>query len=312
LYRRQGLKRLLEGICPGRVKQGEPLNLYTTLRIGGKADWLIEPKSNSEVEQLLETADGEGVPWFVLGRGSNLLVSDQGVRGMVFHLASPRLPKVLKQFKNGRVLIEVEAGFSLPGLVRFGTLNGLKGLEFLAGIPGSIGGAWAMNAGSSGKEIKDITSWLTIISPLRPVVRKGKKQLPFGYRALKLDPGEVILSGGILLSPGDKAGIQTETRRLWSQRRTAQPLNRPSCGSVFKNPPGDYAGRLIEQVGLKGTKKGEAQISTKHANFIVNRGEAKARDVLYLMNLIRIRVRDQFGILLEPEVHLWGCRLKDI
>jgi UDP-N-acetylmuramate dehydrogenase len=310
LYRHQGLKRLLEGVCPGRVKQREPLSSYTTIRIGGRTDWLIQPGNISEVKKLLEIVKAENISWFVLGRGSNLLVSDQGVRGVVFHLSSPRLPIIIKRFKNDQTLLEVEAGFPLSSLVRYGINNQLRGLEFLAGIPGSIGGAWAMNAGSYGKEIKEITDYLKTVSSEGRVIRKGKKHLNFGYRTLKLEPGEIILSGGIKLSNGDAEKIRIETRRFWSQRRAAQPLNQPSCGSVFKNPPGDFAGRLIEKTGLKGVQRGGAQISTCHANFILNQGEARAKDVLYLMNLIRKRVRERFGLLLEPEVRLWGCELK--
>jgi UDP-N-acetylmuramate dehydrogenase len=264
------------------------------------------------MKQLLDLVKAEKIPWFVLGRGSNLLVSDRGVRGMVFQLSSPRPPISIKRFKKGQTLLEVEAGFSLSRLVRFGIDNRLRGLEFLAGIPGSIGGAWAMNAGSYGKEIKEITAYLKIISSQGRVIRKGKKQLGFGYRTLRLESGEVILSGGIKLASGDRENIQKETRRLWSQRRASQPLDRPSCGSVFKNPPGDFAGRLIEKTGLKGVQRGGAQVSTRHANFIVNQGEARARDVLYLIDLIRAQVRQKSGVLLEPEVRLWGCSLKEI
>jgi UDP-N-acetylmuramate dehydrogenase len=264
------------------------------------------------MKQLLDIVEGEKIPWFVLGRGSNLLVSDRGVRGIVFQLSSPGPPKIINRYKNDQVLLEVEAGFPLLSLVRFGIDHQLRGLEFLAGIPGSIGGAWAMNAGSYGKEIKDITSYLKIISSRGRVIRKGKKQLLFSYRTLKMEPGEVILCGGFKLSSGDGENIEKETRSLWSQRRAAQPLNRPSCGSVFKNPPGDFAGRLIEKSGLKGVQRGGAQVSTRHANFIVNQGGARAKDVLSLMNLIRARVRQQSGVLLEPEVRLWGCSLKDM
>jgi UDP-N-acetylenolpyruvoylglucosamine reductase len=264
------------------------------------------------MKKLLDVVKAQNIPWFVLGQGSNLLVSDRGVRGIVIQCSSPRMPKPIKRFKDGQILMEVEAAFPLSRLVGFGIKNQLRGLEFLAGIPGSIGGAWAMNAGSYGKEIKDITAYLKTVTSEGRLIRKGKKQLCFGYRTLKLEPGEVIMAGGIKLSSGDAESIQKETRRLWTQRRAAQPLNRPSCGSVFKNPPGDFAGRLIEKAGLKGVQKGGAQVSNRHANFIVNQGEARAKDVLFLMNLIRTRVRKQFGIFLEPEVRLWGCSLKEI
>lgn len=312
MSRQQGLRHLLEKICPGRVKAKELLGPYTTLQIGGKADWFIQPQNILEIRRLLELVRAHEIPWFVLGQGSNLLVSDRGVRGLVIHLTSSRLPIKMSRQKNGRVLLEIEAGVPLARVVRFGIKHQLEGLEFLAGIPGSMGGAWAMNAGSYGKEIKDITAYLKMINGEGRLVRKGKRLLSFSYRKLRLEPGELILSGGLTISTGEGRTIQEETRRLWSFRKTAQPLNYPSCGSVFKNPPGDFAGRLIEEAGLKGVSKGKAQISSRHANFIINLGGARAQDVLSLMNLIRTRVRNQYGLLLEPEVHLWGCALREI
>jgi UDP-N-acetylmuramate dehydrogenase len=246
LYRQQGLKQLFESICPGRVKQGELIGPYTTLRIGGKADWFIQPKDSSELKQLLEVGRSRNIPWFVLGRGSNLLVSDRGVRGLVIHVTSPRQGIKIKPLKNTKVLLEVEAGVPLSRLVRWGLKNHFKGLEFLAGIPGSVGGAWAMNAGSYGKEIKELTFYLKVFTPGGGVVRKGKGHLLFSYRNLNLSPGEIILSGGLKVSLGETEDVQQETRRLWSQRRSTQPLDRASCGSVFKNPPGAFAGELIE------------------------------------------------------------------
>ena len=302
----------MERICPGRVKRGEPLAPYTTLRIGGKADWFIQPQDNSELGQVLDLAEDRNIPWFVLGQGSNLLVSDRGVRGLVIHLSSPRQGIKTKTLRNSQVLLEVEAGVPLSRLVLWGIKNHWKGLEFLAGIPGSVGGAWAMNAGSYGKEIKELTTYLKFISPGGRVVRKRKKQLFFGYRHLKLEPGEIIISGGLRVSLGEAETVQQEIRRLRSQRRITQPLGQSSCGSIFKNPPGAFAGELIEKAGLKGVERGMARISSRHANFIVNQGMARANDVLSLMNLIRTRVRRQFGILLEPEVRLWGCTLKEL
>ncbi len=302
----------MEEICPGRIKRGEPLGPYTTLRIGGKADWFIEVGKPTEMGRLLEVAQSRDIPWFVLGRGSNLLVADRGVRGVVIRLTAPRQGIKVNPLKNNQVHLEVEAGVHLSRLVGWGLKNHLKGLEFLAGIPGSVGGAWAMNAGSYGKEMKDVTTYLKIVSPGGGMVQKKRKQLSFGYRNLKLEPGEVILSGGLKVSLGEAEAIEQETRRLWAQRRSAQPLGQASCGSVFKNPPGSFAGELIEKAGLKGVEKGMAQISPRHANFIINRGGARAGDVLFLMNLIRARVRKQFRILLEPEIRLWGCALKEL
>lgn len=302
----------METICPGRVKQKEPLGPYTTMRIGGKADWLIEPQTLLEMKKLKETAEEYALSWKVLGQGSNLLVSDRGVRGLVIHLASSTSPIKMTPLKNGQVLLEIGAGIPLARVVNYGLRHHLEGLEFLTGIPGSLGGAWAMNAGSYGKEMKDITAYLKIFSQDGRLVRKGKRQLSFSYRRLKLEPEEIIFSGGLMVTPAEGRKIQQEIRNRWAQRRSTQPLNRPSCGSIFKNPPGDFAGRLIEQAGLKGMERGKARISSHHANFIINQGGARARDVLNLMNLIRRRVRKQFGVLLEPEVCLWGCSLKEV
>jgi UDP-N-acetylmuramate dehydrogenase len=294
------------------VAQRVPLGPYTTLKVGGKADWFIRVDRTEELRTLLPLLGDRHIPWHVLGKGSNVLVSDHGVRGVVLCLASSKEPLEVKHLKNGRILLELAAGMPLPHLVQWGIKNEVQGLEFLAGIPGSLGGAWAMNAGSHGKEIKDLTTSLQTVSPEGQMARRGKRQLCFGYRFLRLEAGTIILSGALSLSAGDGAGIRREARRLWTQRRARQPLGQPSCGSVFKNPPGDFAGRLIEKAGLKGVNKRGAQISSLHANFIINRGDAKASDVLYLMNLIRSRVRAQFGVLLEPEVHLWGCSLKEM
>jgi len=312
LSRKARLKALWEGVCPGRVKENEPLGPYTTLKIGGPAEWLIEPLNERETERIIALARGEKVPWRVLGQGSNLLVSDKGIKGLVIRLWSREKPRVVRTFSDGGVLVEVTAGYSLSNLVRYGIREGLGGLEFLVGIPGSVGGAWAMNAGSYGRQIGDLTHYLITLSPKGTLTRKGKKDLAFAYRSLDLEPGEIILSGGLKLKVRPREEIRRETKRLWSSRKNTQPWDRPSCGSVFKNPPGGFAARLIEEAGLKGRKKGGAQISEVHANFIVNLGGAKAGDVVALMNRIRRRVWSRFGIVLEPEVKLWGCRLKPL
>jgi UDP-N-acetylmuramate dehydrogenase len=282
------------------------------MRIGGRADWFIEPQTISEWKQLLELVKVRDIPRFILGRGSNVLVSDRGVRGLVIHLSSVQPPQITRRFKSGLVHLEVGAGLPLSRLIRWGIKNQVKGLEFLTGIPGSMGGAWAMNAGSYGRETKGITLYLNLISSEGRIIRKRKKQLKFSYRCLELESGEIVHSGGLGLSLGKAGTIKKEARSLWSQRKMTQPFNRPSCGSVFKNPSGNFAGRLIEEAGLKGIEKGGARISEVHANFIVNQGGARAVDVLYLMNLMRTQVLKRFGVLLEPEVRLWGCALKEL
>lgn len=287
----------------------EPLAPLTTWKIGGKADWLVAPKNTLEVQHLLAVGRDCRLPCFFLGAGSNILVGDRGVRGIVIHL-TPFLNWIKPRKRSGRVLsLEIGAGTPLSAVIRYGVKQSLAGLEFLAGIPGSLGGAWALNAGSEGREIKDLTRSLILIDSRGQVIKRTREALDFGYRRLTLNPGEVIVSGLLKVALGNRVEIAREMRALVKKRRVAQPWQYPSCGSVFKNPPGDYAGRLIEAAGLKGRQQGEAQVSWRHANFIVNRGQARAGDVLRLMRVIRQRVQRQSGILLEPEVRFWGCSL---
>jgi UDP-N-acetylmuramate dehydrogenase len=306
---RRQVQQILEALCPGRVKIREPLAPLTTWKIGGKADWLVAPKDAIEVQQLLAVGRDYRLPCYFLGAGSNILVGDQGVRGIVIHL-TPFLNWIKPRTRSGRVLsLEIGAGTLLSAVIRCGVKESLTGLEFLVGIPGSLGGAWALNAGSQGREIKDLTRSLNIIDSRGQIMKRSRKALDFSYRRLALNPGEVIVSGLLKVVPGNREEIVRKMRALVKKRRAAQPWRYPSCGSVFKNPPGDYAGRLIEAAALKGRRQGEAQVSWRHANFIVNRGQAQARDVLRLMRVIRQRVQRQSGVLLEPEVRFWGCSL---
>jgi UDP-N-acetylmuramate dehydrogenase len=306
---RRQIRQILEALCPGRVKIREPLAPLTTWKIGGKADWLVAPKDAIEVQQLLAVGRDYQLPCYFLGAGSNILVGEGGVRGLVIHL-TPFLKWIEPRKRSGRVhSLEIGAGTLLSSVIRYGITHSLTGLEFLVGIPGSLGGAWALNAGSQGREIKDLTRSLNIIDSRGQLRRHTRKTLDFGYRRLTLNPEEVIVSGLLKVAPGNREAIAREMRALVKRRRAAQPWKYPSCGSVFKNPPGDYAGRLIEVAGLKGWQQGEAQVSWRHANFIVNRGQARARDVIRLMRVIRQRVQRQSGILLEPEVRFWGCSL---
>ena len=279
----------------------------TTWKIGGKADWLVAPKDALEVQHLLAVGRDYRLPCYFLGAGSNILVGDRGVQGIVIHL-TPFLSWIKPRKRSGRIVsVEIGAGTLLSGLVRYGLRQSLVGLEFLVGIPGSLGGAWALNAGSHGREMKDLTRSLTLIDSEGQLVKRLRKALDFGYRRLALNPGEVIVSGHLKVTSGNQEDIARRLRTLVEKRRTSQPWQSPSCGSVFRNPPGEFAGQLIEAAGLKGRQQGGAQVSSRHANFIINRGQARAKDVLGLMRTIRRRVFRRSGILLEPEVHFWGC-----
>jgi UDP-N-acetylmuramate dehydrogenase len=272
-----------------RVRFDVPMSRHTSLRVGGPADAHATPGDRRELATLLGVCAEHALPHTVLGHGFNTVVLDGGIEGVVLQLSRFRL----LEERPGQ-LLRVEAGVSHSQLTRFCTRHGLSGLEFGAGIPGTVGGWMAMNAGIAEREIGEAT-------------RLPRTTLEFRYRDLRgLAPGSVIVSGLLEVVPTDPAVVRTEVERLLAKRAASQPLQVPSCGSVFKNPQGDYAGRLIEAAGLKGERAGDAEISELHANFIANRGRARAADVLALIERARERVAREFGIELEPEVHVLG------
>jgi UDP-N-acetylmuramate dehydrogenase len=299
----------LEAVCPGRVRSGEPLAPFTTWKIGGPAQWLVAPQDREELILVLRLLAESGRPWRILGRGSNVLVGDRGVSGAVVYLGPCWSWIKARERSAGTVHLDVGAGTALTEIVRYGLQNALTGMEFLVGIPGSAGGAWTMNAGSHGREMQDLTVSLTLVTAEGKTLQRNRAALGFGYRRLDLDPGSVIVSGVLHAARGVKEETARQLRALLELRKKTQPWTEPSGGSVFRNPPGDSAGRLIEASGCKGLIRGEAQVSEKHANFIVNRGRARARDVLSLMATVRKKVYEHSGVLLAPEVRLWGCAL---
>jgi len=283
----------------GRIALNEPLSKYTSYRIGGPADFYFEPADKDDVIALVQYLHERAIKFFVIGNGSNLLVSDSGVRGVVLNLE-----RGLNQLKTDGELVYAESGARLTKFVDFCIQLGLKGVEMLAGIPGTVGGGVIMNAGAYGGEISDFLSEVEIIREGKVECIK-KEAAQFAYRRSGL-VRDVVLSASFKLQPGDKAEMMKRRRELLIKRNESQPLNFPNSGSIFKNPEGNYAAKLIEQAGLKGSVHGHAQISEKHGNFIVNTGGAFASDVIELMRLARTTVRQQCGILLEPEVKLIG------
>jgi UDP-N-acetylmuramate dehydrogenase len=296
---RAGLRELLGE----RVRFDAPLARHTSLRVGGPADALAAPRDRAELARLLELCARHRLAHLVLGHGFNTLVLDGGVDGVVVQLAKLRRIEA----RPGPVLF-AEAGVSHRQLVNFCVERGLAGLEFGAGIPGTLGGWLAMNAGIPEREIGDAVREIEVMSPTGEKTRRlARGSLEFRYRALRgLAPGSVIVSALLDVAAADAGVVRAEVARLLAKRAASQPLDVPSCGSVFKNPPGDYAGRLIEAAGLKGERVGDAEISPVHANFIANRGRARAADVLALIETARERVAKEFGIELEPEVRILG------
>lgn len=283
----------------GKIALQEPLSKYTSFRIGGPADIYLEPADKGDLVALIISLQQQQVPFTIIGKGSNMLVSDEGIRGAVINLEYG-----LSGIKVQDDIVMVEAGMAMARFVDFCVQRGLKGVEMLPGIPGTIGGAIMMNAGAYGGEISD---HLVDVEVLRAgeVVRVRKADAGFSYRRSGFQ-GDVILGATFKLPSGDKGEIMNLRRELLLKRNRAQPINMPNSGSMFKNPEGTYAAKLIEEAGLKGTRRGNAQISEKHGNFIVNLGNACANDVLELIELARRTVLERTGISLELEVKLVG------
>ncbi|HEX9020799.1 MAG TPA: UDP-N-acetylmuramate dehydrogenase, partial [Nitrospirota bacterium] len=241
--------------------------------------------------------------------GTNLLVRDGGFRGVLISLQRMNAIEIEREYRSvGGIFAAVKAqgGAALPGLTLFVAEQGLSGLEFAAGIPGTVGGAVCMNAGTAAGEIGDMIDSVTLISPDGGVVARGREEMGFGYRTSNVPDGHVILDARMILRRDDPEKIKARMKNLLDKRKEHQPFGMPSAGSVFKNPPGESAGRLIEAAGLKGRAIGGARVSEKHANFIVNTGKATAADVLGLMEIVRQTVLDVRGVRLEPEIKIIG------
>ena len=302
----QNALKELHKLVRGKILCNVPLSRYTSLRVGGPAEIMIYPLNIMELQKVINFSRIHKVPYFILGRGTNLLIKDGGVRGIVIKLSrSFKKIKVVETLRNHTRLL-VEAGVSLRRLLNFSAEKGLSGLEFLSGIPGSTGGALWMNSGAYGRQMQDVTESLTLMTPKAEVVEKKRAQLNFDYRQLRLPTGTIIMNALIRTKQGNPKKITAEIEKNKKRRSKNQPLNLPSAGSVFKNPPGKSAGRLVEQAGIKGFQVGEAKISEKHANFIINRGNATAEDILSLMEIMQNRVYQATGIRLESEIKIAG------
>lgn len=297
------LRTKLEARLGSSVRFDVPLARLTSLRVGGPADAVVTPADRAGLCAALRLLAAHRVAHFVIGGGFNSLATDAPIAGVVVQVS--RLRK-LEERPGGR--LRVEAGVSHSQLTRFCCERGFSGLEFGAGIPGSIGGWLAMNAGIPDREVGARVVEIEVASPSgRRITHVPAQRLHFTYRSLRgLAPGSVIVSALLAIERTDPARVRAEVDALLARRGQTQPLSVPSCGSVFKNPPGDYAGRLIEAAGLKGCRVGGAQISPVHANFIANTGGATASDVLALIDLAKERVLAHSGARLEREVRILG------
>ena len=284
----------------GILLENEPLAKYTSWRVGGPAQHMYIPEDKADLIAFVATLPKDE-PLYWIGLGSNLLVRDGGIRGTVINTRS-RL-KDMRLIDSNRVY--VEAGVPCAHVARFCSDLGLTGAEFLAGIPGTMGGALRMNAGAFGGETWAIVDSVEMINPNGEVIERTHQEFEIAYRSVKGLADEWFLSAQLLLQTGNSEASLQHIKALLERRNASQPTNRPTCGSVFKNPPGDHAARLIEACGLKGYAIGGAVVSEKHANFIENRGDATAVDIESLIAHIQSQVKAQFGIELQPEV----CRV---
>ncbi len=296
---------VLEDIPRTKVLYDEPMSNYTSLRVGGKADALVVINSEKQLSKIVNRLKNENIDFFPAGNLTNIIIRDGGYRGVI--LLMKGLKKVVCQrFSDGRQVIFAEAGASLDSVISLALAEELTGMEFCAGIPGSVGGAVRMNAGAYGKEMKDVLEKIYLLDVDGTKKDLHRQNISFGYRKINLPLQTIILAAKFRVEKGETKSIKNRMKEIMQWRREKHPLEYPSAGSVFKNIPGQPAGKIIEELGIKGKSCGDAQISPKHANFIVNKGKAKAADVLKLIAFVQEKVKKEKNINLETEVVIIG------
>lgn len=285
----------------GQIRMNEPMSRHTTLGIGGAADCFLMPEGAGELLRVITAAKEEGIPFFILGGGANLLVRDKGIRGAVI------ATKGLRSLSRDGLSITAGAGVPTAAAARLAAEAGLSGLEFAGGIPGSIGGAVYMNAGAYGGETASLISSVTAVTEDGNIRRYSRSDLDYGYRKSPfMESGEIILEVILALEKGEKEEIKAKMAVYNKSRREKQPIDARSAGSTFKRPKDHFAGAMIEELGLKGFAVGDAAVSEKHAGFLINRGHATAADMLALIDAVTEKVASHYGIILEPEVQIVG------
>lgn len=279
----------------------EPMSLHTTFRVGGPADVLVQPQGE-QLAQVIRLCRQQGVSYYIVGNGSNLLVGDRGIRGLVIEMGKGQDEISIQENR-----IVAGAGILLSRLANRAAESGLGGMEFASGIPGTLGGAVVMNAGAYGGEMKDIIECVTVLDAMGNEKELEAEELAFGYRRSCIpEHGYIVTKAAVKLHPGDKVQIRDRMKELGEMRISKQPLQYPSAGSTFKRPEGYFAGKLIMDAGLRGYQVGGAQVSEKHCGFVINKGGATAADIRKLMQDVREEVERQFHVTLEPEVKMIG------
>jgi len=298
-------KERLQAKVRGEIRFDEPLKYHTSFRVGGPAEVLIIPQDIQDLKEILKYLNEKAIDYSIFGNGTNLLVPDNGIDGVVIKLAG-----TINNINIEGDTIYTGAGATLPTVAKRATKHGLSGLEFAAGLPATVGGATVMNAGlGTGNDMS------TIISKVRVLTKEGKMKIlnredcNFSYRKSRFQTEDlIIVEVEFLLEPGDQQKIESKMKELVTKRKESQPLTMPNAGCIFKNPTGDSAGRLIDEAGGKGLSVGGAEVSKKHANFIVNTGEATAQDILKLMERVQNLIKEEYGFDLEREVQILSSR----
>lgn len=298
----QFLNKLFQIIDKESVYLDEPMKAHTTFRVGGPADYFVTPKTIEEVKGIIALCKEEDMPYYILGNGSNLLVGDKGYRGVMIQIY-----KAMAGIEVNGEVIKVQAGALLSRIGSVALEAELQGFEFAAGIPGTMGGAVVMNAGAYGGEMKDVLVDATVLTPEGEVLVLKNEELELGYRTSVIaKKNYIVLAATVKLNKGNKEAIRERMDELKVQRVTKQPLEYPSAGSTFKRPEGYFAGKLIQDAGLRGFQVGGAQVSEKHCGFVINKENATAADVVELMKQVADKVQEAFNVTLEPEVKRIG------
>lgn len=298
--------KLSEAAGADHILKDEPMSAHTTFRIGGPADYFVVPEDAASLGRGVALCRAEGVDYFITGNGSNLLVGDGGYRGVVFHICHT-MDDVAYEEKETELLVEAGAGVMLSSLARQVSSKGYTGFEYATGIPGTLGGGVTMNAGAYGGEISDNLLWAELMDETGAVLRLERDRLKLSYRhSVMMEQPLVVLRAGFSFTKGDAMAITEKVAELSRSRKEKQPLEYPSAGSTFKRPEGYFAGKLIQDCGLKGFRVGDAMVSEKHSGFVINVGHATAADVMTLIRHVQQEVNRQFCVRIEPEVRMIG------
>ena len=299
------IKKALSDIAAGKILYDEPMSQHASLAVGGNADALVFIKSEDQLLEIIKKLREKKINFVPVGNLTNIIVRDGGYRGVILLMTG--MKKISYEYTpDAGYLISAQAGAALVKVVNMSVSNELTGLEFCAGIPGTVGGAVSMNAGAYGKEMKDVIRAISLLDASGEIKTMNKEEISFSYRKTLLPPDTIILGAQFKLKKDEREKIKKRISEILQWRQKKHPLEFPNAGSIFKNLPMQIAGKLIEDMGMKGMNVGGAQISTKHANFIVNRGSAKAADVLELIALIQSKAEKEKGVKLETEVVIIG------